>query len=138
MLTISEAARRAGCSASAIRYYERAGLLPPPYRGHNGYRYYHEREVERLGFVTRARALGFPVSAVADLLCLADHPEAPCDSVDRLLAHQLSDVDMRLDRLQCLRMRLAELQSVCAGGHPMRDCGILAALGGDGPPDAAG
>ena len=38
IMKISELAERAGIATSAIRYYERAQLLPKPVRGANGYR----------------------------------------------------------------------------------------------------
>ncbi|ROO30532.1 MerR family transcriptional regulator [Salinisphaera orenii MK-B5] len=128
MFTIAQAARRAGCPASTIRYYERVRLLPSARRGTNGYRYYEVADIERLAFVNRARQLGFSIDAVADLLRLADHPHSPCDGVDTLIATQLHSVEKRIRQLQTLAARLRQLQSACDGEHPIRECGILAAL----------
>ncbi|MES1945307.1 transcriptional regulator [Salinisphaera sp. PC39] len=126
--TIGEVARRSGCIASTIRYYERIGLLPPARRGDNGYRYYDDRDLERLEFVTRARALGFSVAAIRSLLRLAGHPGEPCDAVDHRVAEQLSAVRERIARLRRLETRLKRLQDACDGGYSVGDCGILAAL----------
>ncbi len=106
MFTIADAARRAGCPASTIRYYERVGLLPPAQRGDNGYRYYQSADIERLAFVNRARELGFSIASVVDLLRLADHPQQPCEAVDTLLANQLESVASRIRQLCELEARL--------------------------------
>lgn len=126
--TIGEAAKRTGCAASTIRYYEKIGLIHASLRGNNGYRYYDSRAIEKLSFVNRARLLGFSVDAVAQLLQLADHPADPCDDVDRLVSSQLDDVRQRLGQLQTLASRLERLQQACAGGHAIEHCGVLTAL----------
>ncbi|WP_043768212.1 MerR family transcriptional regulator [Algiphilus aromaticivorans] len=126
--SIGTAARRTGCPAATIRYYERVGLLPGAIRGSNGYRYYGDQELQRITFVTQARDLGFPIAAVRSLLALASHPDAPCDAVDEQVAEQLAAVRSRIARLQQLEVRLAQLQGACDRHQSMRDCGILAAL----------
>ncbi len=71
-LTIGEAAARAGIRASAIRYYERVGLIPPPERV-SGRRRYEEGIVRRLELIAVAKEAGFsldeavPCSTVRDL-----------------------------------------------------------------------
>jgi MerR family redox-sensitive transcriptional activator SoxR len=64
---ISEAAARVGLNPSAIRYYERIGLLPPATRV-NGQRRYDSIELYRLGVIQRARQLGFTLTAIRQLL----------------------------------------------------------------------
>ncbi|MEJ2632705.1 MAG: MerR family transcriptional regulator [Acidihalobacter sp.] len=120
-LTIAQAAHRSDCPASTIRYYERIELLPPPARGANGYRYYNDVTIERLAFINRARSLDFSIAAVSDLLKLADHPHAPCDEIDRLLADQLASVQRTIDQLLRLKDELSEFQTTCEGGHAMCD-----------------
>ena len=53
-MTVGEFARRAGLRASAVRYYERLGLLPPPPR-RNGRRVYGPEAFAHLA-VVRLRA----------------------------------------------------------------------------------
>ena len=126
--TIGDAAKQTGCAASTIRYYEKIGLIGASSRGNNGYRYYDSAAIERLSFVHRARLLGFSIDATAQLLQLADHPNSPCDDVDRLVANQLDDVRERLCQLQTLESRLMRLQEACVGGHAIQHCGVLTAL----------
>ena len=47
-LKIGELARRTGCQAETIRYYEREGLLPAPGRTDGNYRLYGAAHLERL------------------------------------------------------------------------------------------
>jgi len=57
-LTVSQLARATGVTAKTIRYYEQVGVLPAPRRSAAQYRQYSRRDVHRLLFVRRARALG--------------------------------------------------------------------------------
>ncbi|WP_162622881.1 MerR family transcriptional regulator [Salinisphaera orenii] len=128
MLTITEAARRADCRQSTIRYYEKVGLLPPAHRGVNGYRYFDTSDIERLAFVKRARELGFAIESVRDLLRLADHPRQPCEAADTLIDEQVDSVRQRIAQLSALETQLMRLQHACNGDHSMHECGVLAAL----------
>jgi len=66
-MIIGELARRAGIAASAIRYYEEAGLLPKPRRA-SGRREYDEDAVGRLRVITFAKAAGFSLREIRQLL----------------------------------------------------------------------
>jgi DNA-binding transcriptional MerR regulator len=61
--TIGELSRRSGVAASAIRYYERLGLMPQPPRRHN-WRRYDGQALERLRIIGAARAGGLRVSEI--------------------------------------------------------------------------
>src|ERR1700681_891332 len=65
-LTISEVARQVGLQASAIRYYERIGLLPRAPRM-SGQRRYDVTALYRLAVIQRARQLGFTLDEVREL-----------------------------------------------------------------------
>ena len=81
-IQIGELSRRTGCNIETIRYYERIGLMPaPPRRGR--YRSYGAGDVGRLGFVRRARELGFTLDEVRALLRLAAGGEASCAGAPR-------------------------------------------------------
>lgn len=47
-LRVAEWAERAGVAASIVRFYERAGLLPPARRAVSGYRIFDESAPEEL------------------------------------------------------------------------------------------
>jgi MerR family transcriptional regulator, redox-sensitive transcriptional activator SoxR len=71
-LTISEVAEQAGVNASAIRYYERVGVLPKPDR-FGGERRYTSEAVGKLQVVELAKGAGFTLDQIKDLL-KSDHP----------------------------------------------------------------
>ena len=66
-LTIGEIARATGLQASAIRYYEEAGLLPRPERV-GGKRRYRSDTIDRLMLIRFSRRLGFRISDMRGLL----------------------------------------------------------------------
>ncbi len=66
-LRIGAVARRAGIAASAIRYYEDVGLIPPPSR-RSGRRVYGPEVVERLALIALAKGAGFTIGEIKRLL----------------------------------------------------------------------
>jgi MerR family redox-sensitive transcriptional activator SoxR len=77
-LSIGEVARRAGVSASAIRYYERNELLPEAERV-GGQRRFSEETVRRLGIIGAAKRAGFTLDEVGvtlDACALFSHQAA--------------------------------------------------------------
>jgi MerR family redox-sensitive transcriptional activator SoxR len=56
-MTIADAAGATGFSASALRFYETAGLVTPA-RTAAGYRTYADDDLARLRFIGRAKRLG--------------------------------------------------------------------------------
>jgi MerR family redox-sensitive transcriptional activator SoxR len=65
-LTISEVALQVDLRPSAIRYYERIGLLPAPAR-ESGQRRYDSTVLYRLAIIRRARQLDFTLEEIRQL-----------------------------------------------------------------------
>lgn len=63
-LLIGEVAAKSGVSRKALRLYEKAGILPAPRRTGSGYRMYGPETLALLGFVTKARRLGFGLEEI--------------------------------------------------------------------------
>jgi DNA-binding transcriptional MerR regulator len=126
--TIGRVAEAAGCKVQTVRYYETIGLLPPPARTAGNQRVYGPAAVERLRFIRHARALGFHLDAIRDLLSLADRPDQPCDAVDAIARAQLVEVEARLARLTTLKTELERMIAQCSGGR-IADCRIIESLG---------
>lgn len=126
-MKIGEVAAQSGCKVETIRYYERQGLLPRPARTASGYRSYGHQDVDRLGFVTRSRALGFGLAEIRDFIGLEENPDLSCADVDRLAREHLAEVRHKLEQLQRLERALAALIAGCHGGQ-RADCAILNAL----------
>lgn len=127
-LSIGDLARATGTKVETIRYYERTGLLPPPPRTRGNYRAYGAGHLARLGFVRRARGLGFSIGQVRALLGLADQRERSCEAVDAIAREHLAEVDRKLADLAALRRELASLIGRCRRGT-VAECRIIEALG---------
>jgi MerR family mercuric resistance operon transcriptional regulator len=125
-IPIGELARRTGCNIETIRYYERIGLMPaPPRRGR--YRSYGSEDVDRLGFVRRARELGFTLDEVRALFGLAAGGQASCAEARELAASHLKDVRARISDLRRMERVLAETVLACDAGDDA-GCPVITAL----------
>src|SRR5437763_14289211 len=84
MMPIGEVAAKAGMRASALRYYERLGLLPPPERA-RGRRRYTEDILLRLQVIAFARACGCTLREVRELFGGRPYPARLRDLAGRKL-----------------------------------------------------
>lgn len=108
---IGEVARSVGLEASAIRYYETHGIVPPPERTPAGYRDYGDDDVELLRFVRRLRSLELPLDDVREIVSLRTEGLPPCIQVRDSIAREATAIDQRIDDLVRLRHELTRLQA---------------------------
>lgn len=121
-MRIGEAARHAGVSASAIRYYERRGVLPPARRV-SGIRRYDDADVDRLRLITYYRSCGVSVRTLQSIFTAGD---------DRRYAKAHAEIDRRIAELddvmraaRAMQRRLRSLQQCnCRGDR--RRCVVYA------------
>ena len=106
-LNIGDVADRAGVTAPTVRYYESIGLLKKPARSGSGYRRYSEATVAELEFIKKARALGFSLDEIGEILQLRRSGKRPCARVMDLAKARLADVDEQMRRLSAFRTQLA-------------------------------
>ena len=111
-MTIGPFARRAGVSVDTARFYERVGLLQPR-RQHN-YRLYGGPELERMGFIVRARASGFSLSEIEGFVQLLTEGKRSCLDFADAARQKLSDLEERIAALQAARRALKRALSTCA------------------------
>jgi MerR family transcriptional regulator, copper efflux regulator len=129
--TIGQAAERSGFSPSALRFYEKHGLLEPAARTEAGYRLYDESSLERLRFITRAKELGCNLEEIAELAELCSNQD--CGPVQARLHESVTAKIAESQRRSAELIRLtAQLQSAAAhlGGEPVdgpcdEDCACL-------------
>jgi Cu(I)-responsive transcriptional regulator len=125
--SIGSLAKATDTKVETIRYYESIGLLPKPARTTGNYRSYAPVHLTRLGFIRRARDLGFSLDEVRALLRLSDNRSQSCERVDALAKAHLADVERKIADLEALRKELKGLIRQC--GHGTIDqCRILEAL----------
>jgi Cu(I)-responsive transcriptional regulator len=134
-MNIGEAAAASGLPAKTIRYYEEIGLVVPR-RASNGYRDYGPDHVQFLGFVARARGLGFSVEDCRALLALWRDRRRASAEVRRLAEEQLAQIDRKLAELAGMRRTLAHLVERCHGDD-RPDCPIIDELAQPTPVPAA-
>ena len=131
-MQIGEVAQRTGVSAKMIRHYEAIGLIPAPDRRDSNYRDYGHHDVHRLGFVRRARDLGFSIPEIRDLLRLWADRRRTSASVKRLTKAHIAELDAKITLMMEMRATLADLADACEGNH-RPDCPIIASLAGETP-----
>jgi DNA-binding transcriptional MerR regulator len=105
-VTIGQLSRATDTNIETIRYYEKIGLLPAPRRTPGNYRCYAIEHLQQLGFIRRARELGFSIGDVRELLKLAAQTESRCGEVCQLVARHLEATDRKIEALTRLRREL--------------------------------
>lgn len=98
--TRAEAVRRTGLSADTVRYYERAGLIPPVGRSAAGRRRYTDVDLRWLGLVHCLRETGMPIAEISQFTQLMRSGEASLDERLALLRTHEARVRERLERMQ--------------------------------------
>ena len=126
-MTIGQLGRATGTAVETVRYYEKIGLLPKAARTAGNYRSYGSAEVDRLGFIRKARDLGFSIEQVRALLSLSDERDRDRDDVDRIAKQHLAEVDRKIADLTALRRELSTVIEQCESGT-VAECRILRAL----------
>jgi MerR family redox-sensitive transcriptional activator SoxR len=115
LITISEVARRSGVAASALRFYEKRGLIASERVG-SGHRRYTRAVLRRVAFIVFAQRVGLTLDEIgAELAKLpADRLPGPHDW-SRLVSTWTSRINDRIAELERLKHGLTE----CIG------CGCL-------------
>jgi DNA-binding transcriptional MerR regulator len=103
-LTIGQLASATSVPTKTIRYYEQVGVLPVPRRSVAGYRQYTQRDVHRLLFIRRARALGLSLRSIKTLTAQLDSGQ--CLTMRPRLTHVVTE------HLRTVRQQIAELQLI--------------------------
>ena len=137
-LSIGKLAKVSHTGIETIRFYERRGLLPSPPRSAAGYRRYPTATVQRLQFIHRAKALGFTLDEITDLLALQqdttrNHSRAEVKAISEA---KLARIEEKIRHLEGMRAALAQLVSACSGEGPVQGCPIIEALA-EGEPSTA-
>ena len=101
-LTIGQVAERVGLNTSAIRYYERNGVLPEPPRV-SGQRRYTEATVDRLRVLEVAKRAGFTLDEAKVLLATIDGGTPAHEELQALATRKLPEVNALIARAEAMR-----------------------------------
>jgi MerR family redox-sensitive transcriptional activator SoxR len=107
-MKIGALAKRTGLNASAIRYYEKVGLLAGPHRS-GGQRRYSDEAVPRVLLICFATEMGFTLAEVKLFLSglRDDAPVGP--RWKKLAQRKIEEVDRTIERAQKLKQLFQNL-----------------------------
>jgi MerR family transcriptional regulator, redox-sensitive transcriptional activator SoxR len=103
LMLIGEVAARSGFAASALRYYEREGLITSE-RSPGGQRQFHRSVLRRLAFVRAAQSVGLSLEEVREALATLPESRTPTRADwARLSRSWRSRLDEQIAALEALR-----------------------------------
>lgn len=103
-LRIGEVAREAGIATSALRYYERVGLLPQPARSSRR-RQYDQQILGRIRIILLARDAGFTIRETRTFLNGFPGGATPAQRWREMAKKKLQELD-------ALQARVADMKSI--------------------------
>jgi MerR family transcriptional regulator, redox-sensitive transcriptional activator SoxR len=109
LIDISEVARTTGLPSSALRYYERAGLISPAGRA-GGRRQYDPSVLQRLAAIALLQEAGFTIAEVRQAL------GAENDAWRTLARQKLGELDAHMARVESAKeLLVSALRCDCSG-----------------------
>lgn len=111
-MDIGEVVRRSGMAASALRFYEKKGLITSS--GREGLRRQYKPEViERLALIRLGRSAGLSLDEIANMIVGQGRPK-----IDRrLLAKRAEEIDGQIRRMSAVRDGLRHAANCKASDH---------------------
>ncbi|MFI7011516.1 MerR family transcriptional regulator [Streptomyces sp. NPDC050145] len=128
MRSIGEVARESGLGVSALRFYDRAGVLVPAWVDPvSGYRWYTDGQLDEARLLARLRRAGMPLADIR--LVTAGWSGADSDLVRHLLDAHLRRLEQGLSRA---REEFSALRSLLASRENSMDTTTTTAIGSAG------
>ena len=112
LLTISEVARQVGLRPSAIRYYERIGILLPGERV-SGQRRYDDTVLYRLAVIQQARQIGFTLGEIRQLFFGFRNVTRASERWRTLSRRKLAELDDLMDGIKTVQSLLKKIARKC-------------------------
>ena len=118
-MMIGEVARQTGVAASTLRYYEKAGLIPPPSRAGKR-RQYDYQVLGRIRIIALARAAGFSVTETRTFLNGFPSGTTPALRWREMSGRKIAELDVLMARLAHMKSILgASFHCEC---RSLEDC----------------
>jgi MerR family redox-sensitive transcriptional activator SoxR len=122
-LTIGELSSRSGVSQSALRFYERQGLIQAR-RTEGNQRRYPSVTLRRVALVQAGKAAGIPLERVREALDTLPTGKSPTKhDWERLSSSWRRELDERIETLEAIRGRLTTC--IGCGCLSLKTCGLL-------------
>ena len=117
-VNVYDIAREVGIALSAVRFYERTGILPPAPRQPNGYRDYTDDDLCRLRIVVSLRRLGLdlPVAGRLAELCRSGECDVMARDLLPLVSAQRAAIARNRREIEDLDRHLAALEATLKDG----------------------
>lgn len=119
LLSISEVGAASGLEASALRYYERVGLISSSARL-SGRRHYDPSVLGRLAAIRLFQEVGFTIAEIVQLLA----PDATAKRWQAMATEKLAQIDEHLTRVAAARELLVAARD--CGCATLDSCGLVA------------
>lgn len=110
-MLISELSKRTGLSIHTLRYYENYGFfkgLTDEKVKSNNYKHYDENLVEKIEMLKEAKAVGFTLSEIKELLDNWFNKRLSVDRKIEILTAKIQEVDDKINHLKQVRKFLTE------------------------------
>ena len=122
-LSIGELSERSGVSQSALRFYERQGLIHAE-RTDGNQRRYIPSTLRRVALIQAGKQAGIPLDRIRRALDTLPTGKAPTKrDWERLSSSWRKELDERIEMLQAIRGRLATC--IGCGCLSLKTCGLL-------------
>lgn len=117
--TIKDIEEMTGIPATAIRFYDKRGLLVFVKRSPNGMRIFTDRDVEKIRLIQLLRNLDMPVNVISRYIGLVQQGDASRPERRRMIASHIAELEDHLRALQeaveaakCVEAALADKDAV--------------------------
>ncbi|MEU4677342.1 redox-sensitive transcriptional activator SoxR [Micromonospora sp. NPDC023737] len=134
LLTIGELSRRSGVPHTALRFYERQGLIHSR-RTAGNQRRYHRATLRRIAFIRASQHTGVPLAVIGEVLALLPADAPPTKEFwERASECWSREINERIARLERMRDRFT--RCIGCGCLSFDECALVNpgdALAGRGP-----
>ena len=122
-MTIGELSARSGVSQSALRFYERQGLIDA-HRSDGNQRRYHGTTLRKVALIQAGKTAGIPLERIREALETLPAGRAPTKrDWERLSRSWRRELDERIETLQSIRGRLTTC--IGCGCLSLKTCSLL-------------
>ncbi|HBE80937.1 MAG TPA: MerR family transcriptional regulator [Firmicutes bacterium] len=98
--SIQEAAKKVSLKTYTLRYYEKAGILPPVERDTNGNRLFFDNDIEWINLIRCLRNTGMPISIIKDYVDLFLKGDETISSRRQIMFGQQQSIERKIAELQ--------------------------------------
>lgn len=111
LFSVSELAKFARVTRSALIFYDNIGLVAPVERGDNNYRYYSPHQITSTNLINTLQELNVPLKKIMELI-----KHRTPESIVSLFSKQSEQIDRRIDKLLRAQKLLLTLKGIIEEG----------------------